>query len=77
MIELLLDQKQTANWLYYETGFEQLHPYLEIIEWMESQGWRYREDWACERRISNTGENVYVLLFRNKEMLTLFSLRWS
>lgn len=77
MIELKLDRNQTFNWLYYETGFEQLHPHIEMITWMQKQGWQYYTDWDCKGRSNNLGEDEYVLRFRDQEMMTMFLLRWS
>ena len=57
--------------LYFETGFEQLHPLPEIIEWMTEQGYKYKVDWNCLRN-----NNTYELTFPNKEIAALFSVRW-
>lgn len=79
--------------LYYETGFEQLHPWPEIVEWMTTQGYSYGRDWHCHKRgkspiyTHTVGmdpaaapigfETGYVLEFPNSEIMMLFLLRWS
>jgi hypothetical protein len=74
--------QQCHNWLYYETGFEQLHPDISIIEWMEEQGYTYQKDWKCvtdHRRIRMAKGNYYVnywLEFPNENIATLFNLKW-
>ena len=45
--EFKLTQKQIGELLYYETGFEQLHPNIDIIHWMSERGWEYHIDWHC------------------------------
>jgi hypothetical protein len=40
-----LDKHQQLELLYYETGFEQLHPIPPIYDWMEERGWEYYKDW--------------------------------
>lgn len=71
---LELSKDQIHKWLYYETGFEQLHPELEIIAWMEEQGYQYQHDWKC---VKTSVKRTYSLEFPNKEIQTLFMLRWS
>jgi hypothetical protein len=67
-VELKADQK----WLYYETGFEQLHPIPYIHSWMEDQGLKYYKDWNVLRR----GQE-YFFQFPNENIKLLFLLRWS
>jgi hypothetical protein len=74
--------------LYYETGFEQMHP------WMEELGYTYGKDWHCYRRVEvvedtgsgspaviqasgRTVETGYCLEFPTEELLALFLLRWG
>lgn len=71
---LILNSDQVENWLYYESGFEQMHPHPGIIAWMEEQGYRYQHDWKCYRTIS---KRDYHLQFPNDEVQTMFVLRWS
>ena len=77
MTEVKLTKKQTQQILYYETGFEQLHPNPEITDWMTEQGWPYRHNWDCVR-VGNTWEerNYYKLVFANDEMASVFLLKW-
>ena len=74
---MILTTDQTDKWLYYETGFEQLHPHLEIIQWMKEQGYQYSRDWSCTRKVTQTARANYALEFPNKEIQTMFVLRWS
>lgn len=71
---LTLTSNQVENWLYYETGFEQLHPHPGIIAWMEDQGYQYQHDWKCYR---TRFKRDYALQFPNDEVKTMFVLRWS
>ena len=66
---------RTNEWLYYETGFEQLHPIPDIIQWMEEQGWEYQRDWFCKKNF--TKMLSYTLTFPTAEVATTFLLRWS
>jgi hypothetical protein len=77
MTEVKLTKSQIQQLLYYETGFEQLHPDPAIIDWMEQQGWRYHNDWNCVR-VDNTWEerNYYKLVFADDEMASVFLLKW-
>jgi hypothetical protein len=75
MKNLIVMGTRVNDWLYYETGFEQLHPHLEIIKWMESHGWEYQKDWFCEK--VNTKLSSYVLKFPSEESVTMFLLRWA
>jgi hypothetical protein len=74
---MILTAEQTEKWLYYETGFEQLHPHPGIIKWMEEQGYQYHRDWQCVHRRTITARNVYSLMFPSDEIKTMFVLRWS
>lgn len=64
-----------SAWLYYETGFEQMHPVPEIQDWMAEQGYVYGKDWDCIR--TEPGMVGYHLLFPDQDTATLFLLRWS
>jgi hypothetical protein len=81
MIEIQLTLEQRNQWLYYETGFEQLNPYPDIIDWMGEQGWRYRHDWNCIKRggIGYTyfsPQSDYFLQFNDEAMASAFLLKW-
>lgn len=69
---LELEWKTQDDILYYETGFEQLHPLPEIVNWMQQQGYSYQLDWQCRRVTAG----VYELAFPNEEIKTLFVLKW-
>jgi len=71
VIKLTIDQMREV--LYYETGFEQLHPIPPIINWMRSLGYRYTHDWRCYRR-EQTIE--WVLEFPSADVAELFVLKW-
>jgi len=73
MIRVVLDDRLIKKLLYYETGFEQLHPVPEVHAWMESHGWEYYKDWNCTK----LDHYEYGLEFRDKEMMTMFLLRWT
>ena len=69
---MILTTDQTDKWLYYETGFEQLHPTPEIINWMKERGYVYQINWSCERLVTRTARANYVLEFPNEEIKTKF-----
>ena len=74
MVEVItVPHNMTSVWLYYETGFEHLHPHPYIIDWMHEQGHEYGSDWAVN---TFTGTN-YFITFPNKEIAVLFVARWS
>ena len=73
IIPLTPEQRDTL--LFFETGFEQLEPRYEVVEWADQQGWRWRRDWHC-RRLSGWNGHQYVLEFATPEMATVFALRW-
>jgi len=80
MTEVKLSNQQVENLLYYETGFEQMHPHLGAIEWMEEYGWKYRDDWNCVKvapdgQIRNA-RIYYKLTFADDEMASMFLLKW-
>ena len=71
--DIVVPKDMIYKWLYYETGFEQLHPIPDIVHWMREQGYEYGSDWAVN---TFTGTN-YFITFPNKEIATLFVARWS
>ena len=73
-----LSPEQQAKLLYYETGFEQLHPIPPVHDWMMQQGWDYYQDWNCHKiHDYNTDRTQgYVLEFKDEIMAELFWLRW-
>ncbi len=73
---MILKAEQIEKWLYYETGFEQLHPRPPILKWMAEQGYKYNQDWRCTRMVTPTGL-IYGLTFPSEEVKIMFMLRWS
>ena len=74
---MILTADQIEKWLYYETGFEQLHPHPGIVQWMGEQGYKYNQDWKCTRMVTPSGRVNHSLLFPSEEVKTMFMLRWS
>jgi len=68
-----LDKHQQLELLYYETGFEQLHPIPPIHDWMKERGWEYYKDWNCIKVF----KDVYYMEFKDDKMAVMFLLRWS
>ena len=77
MTEIKLTNNQRDKVLYYETGFEQLHPLPHIHNWMKEQGCRYRKDWTVSR-VNHTPNHrsYYMLSFADPKMAELFILKW-
>ena len=74
MVEVVeVPKDMVYKWLYYETGFEQLHPHPYIIDWMKEQGYEYTKDWEV---FTFTGVK-YCINFPNPEIAALFVARWS
>jgi len=71
--EIEVPDNMVHKWLYYETGFEQLHPNPDIIYWMEEQNYVYGRDWKVD---TFTGRD-YWITFPNKEIAALFLIKWS
>jgi hypothetical protein len=75
--EIKLTNVNRDDILYYETGFEQLHPYIFITQWMEDQGFQYQKDWRCiSVRHSFQQRSYYKLQFDTEEMASIFALKW-
>jgi hypothetical protein len=75
---ILLSGEDIGKILYYETGFEQLHPDPAIIDWMEERGYNYYYDWRVVRvdpRILGR-HSEWAICFPNKQILELFLLKW-
>lgn len=70
---VLLSGEDAIKILYYETGFEQLHPIPPIYSWMEERGFEYQIDWKC---VTVTAREEWALCFPNKEICELFLLKW-
>jgi hypothetical protein len=74
---ILLDRTRVGEVLYYETGFEQLHPLPEVIDWMTERGYNYHHNWRVVREDPDKGRHSdWALCFPNKEICELFVLRW-
>ena len=73
MTKITLNSDQLHQVLYYETGFEQLHPIPPIHDWMSLLGYRYMHDWRCYRQ-DQTIE--WVLEFPSADVAELFVLKW-
>ena len=85
MITMVIPRGKVHEWLWYETGFEQMHAMPEIIAWMEEQGWSYHDTWGVSK-LPLGGEPVfsargfpirYQLWFTEQQQLAAFRLRWS
>lgn len=72
-MKIWLNYKQQRDLLYYETGFEQLHPIPSVHEWMEERGWEYYKDWNCVKVFND----VYYMEFKDNKVATWFALRWA
>jgi hypothetical protein len=46
-----IPRERQHDLLYYETGFEQMHPRPEIHQWMAELGYTYGSDWHCHKRM--------------------------
>lgn len=70
---ILLSGNDIQDVLYYETGFEQLHPIPPIHDWMSERGYVYRRTWNC---VSATPMKEWALCFADKEICELFIMKW-
>ena len=70
---VLVTAPEVFEVLYYETGFEQLHPIPPIYDWMEERGYRYKEHWNC---VTVTPREEWALCFPDKEICELFLMKW-
>ena len=79
MIELVLTDEQQNQWLNYETGYEQLHPNHEIINYMTSHNYKYGKDWKCNKVTEHfdTQYHWYTLTFNDDVTASTFLLKWS
>lgn len=74
---IVVDRDSIKDLLYYETGFEQLHPLPEVHEWMEQRNYQYGFNWKVVR-VDPDRKNVsdWAFCFDNPEIRDMFSLRW-
>jgi hypothetical protein len=70
---ILLSLTVIPKILYYETGFEQLHPYPEIVDWMNERQYNYHDDWKVVRIKE---DNEWAICFAQKQACELFVLKW-
>ena len=70
---VILSGKEAANVLYYETGFEQLHPIPPIHAWMSERGYEYYKTWNC---VVVTPREEWAIVFPDKEICELFMMKW-
>jgi hypothetical protein len=74
---IVIGQGAIGDLLYYETGFEQLHPLPEVHEWMEQRDHDYGLTWKVVRVDPNRGNRSdWAFCFNNSEIRDLFTLRW-
>jgi len=74
---IILDSLKAIGILYYETGFEQLHPLPDILKWMEERGYKYRDDWTVVKLQENpTIQSEWAICFKEKKVCELFVLKW-
>lgn len=74
---ILLSSEKAVEVLYYETGFEQLHPLPEVIDWMKERSYNYRSDWKVVRISDNpANRSDWAICFANKQACELFVLKW-
>lgn len=50
---------------------------LEMISWIEDQGWEYEIFLTNEYRLDMQGFQVKMMLMMSKEAATVYLLRWS
>jgi hypothetical protein len=70
---ILLSGKDAHDLLYYETGFEQLHPLPSIHDWMSERGYHYYENWSC---VVVTPREEWAIVFQDQEICEMFMMRW-
>lgn len=74
---ILIADKDIENILYYETGFEQLHPQLHIHQWMEERDQTYHETWKVVRVNQDPALiSEWAVCFQTAEMRDMFALKW-
>ena len=78
---IILTGKDIDRVLYYETGFEQLHPYIEIHNWMSDRGLEYEKNWKVVRFGGETIkfrtiQSDWAVLFDDEQIAHMFMLKW-
>lgn len=70
---ILLTAPEAHEVLYFETGFEQLHPLPEIIIWMEEQGYKYHKDWSV---VTVSQRHEWAICLPNDKIAEMFMMKW-
>lgn len=74
---IIVDSDKIHDLLYYETGFEQLHPLPEVHEWMKDRNYDYGINWKVVRVEPDRGKlSDWAFCFETSEMRNMFALRW-
>jgi hypothetical protein len=74
---IILDKESIGDLLYYETGFEQLHPMPEIHIWMEQRNHDYGITWKVVRVDPNRANlSDWAFCFNTTEIRDMFAMRW-
>lgn len=74
---IIIDRESMRDLLYYETGFEQLHPVPEIHQWMSERNYNYGMTWKVVRVDPDRGrESDWAFCFDSTEIRDMFTLRW-
>lgn len=74
---ILINSKNISDLLYYETGFEQLHPLPEIHTWMKEREQIYLETWKVVKVTDHQSfEPEWAFCFETSEMRDMFALKW-
>ena len=74
---IILDKEKVGDLLYYETGFEQLHPNFEIHKWMEERDHQYGITWKVVRvDPDRANHSDWAFCFNSEEIRNLFAMRW-
>jgi hypothetical protein len=70
---ILVSGDEAHDILYYETGFEQLHPIPPVHDWMTERGYKYPNTWNC---VTVTPKKEWAIIFSDQKICEMFMLRW-
>lgn len=74
---IILTDDDVHRVLYYETGFEQLHPLPEIHKWMEERNYEYYVNWKVLREYEDRGKvSAWIIAFDDENIAQMFMLKW-
>jgi hypothetical protein len=74
---IILDRESIGEILYYETGFEQLHPMPQIHNWMDERDHDYGVTWKVVRVDPDRANNSdWAICFNDEQIRNLFAMRW-